>query len=151
MVAQQYISRMGHWIFYAGYGVSVPGLVLSTDPVVPKRNYLLGVATITISTAGFVYFADDFYSVYAFRFLWGWGWAGTYMPGLKALSDIIEGPEQSRAASADHALIFKLGHLMGADRRMCLSLRQRQHATVRQQHLGHNTNLSSYNISNNTP
>ena len=120
MVAQQYISRMGHWIFYAGYGVSVPVLVLLTDPVVPKQNYLLGVATITISTAGFV-----------------------YMPGLKALSDIIEGPEQSRAVSTDHALIFKLGHLMGADHRMCLSLRQRQHATVMQQHLGHTTYLSS--------
>ena len=60
---------MGHWIFYAGYGVSEPVLVLLTDPVVPKQKYLLGVATITISTAGFVYFADDFYSVYAFRFL----------------------------------------------------------------------------------
>ena len=75
MVAQQYISRMGHWIFYAGYGVSVPVLVLLTDPVVPKQNYLLGVATITISTAGFAYFADDFYSACAFRALWGW-WMG---------------------------------------------------------------------------
>jgi len=127
----------------------VPVLVLLTDRVVPMQNYLLGVATITISTAGFAYFADDLYP--HVRFAPCGGWAGTYMPGLKALSDIIEGPEQSRAVSADHAIIFKLDHLMGADHRMCLSLRQRQHANVMQQHLGHTTYLSSYNMFNNTP
>ena len=96
---------MGHWIFYAGYAVSVPVLVSLTDHVDPKRIYLLGVATITISTAGFAYFADDFYSACAFRALWGVGWTGTYMPGLKALSDIVEGPQQARSVYA-HAASF---------------------------------------------
>ena len=35
----------------------------------------------------------------------GVGWAGTYMLGLKALSDIIEGPQQSRAMSAHAASV----------------------------------------------
>ena len=41
--------------------------------------------------------------VFFAHFLGGSGWAGTYMPGLKALSDIIDGPQQSRAVSAHAA------------------------------------------------
>ena len=54
-------------IFYFGYAVSVPVLMSLTDYVDLKRIYLLGVATITISTAGFAYSADEFYSAFAFR------------------------------------------------------------------------------------
>ena len=92
-------------IFYAGYAISVPVLVSLTDRVDPKRIYLFGVAIIALSTAGFAYLADGFYSACAFRALWGLGWAGTYMPGLKALSDIVEGPQQSRAVSAHAASV----------------------------------------------
>ncbi len=92
-------------IFYAGYAVSVPVLVSLTDRVDPKRIYLLGVGLITLSTAGFAWFAEDFYTACVFRALWGIGWAGTYMPGLKALSDIVEGPQQSRAVSAHAASV----------------------------------------------
>ena len=38
-----------------------------------------------------------FWSALGFRALMGIGWAGSYMPGLKALSDLTEGPRQSRA------------------------------------------------------
>ena len=92
-------------IFYVGYAVSVPVLMSLTDYVDLKRIYLLGVATITISTPGFAYSADDFYSAFAFRGQWGLGWAETYMPGLKALRYIVEGPQQSRAVSAHAASV----------------------------------------------
>lgn len=92
-------------IFYAGYAISVPILVSLTDRVDPKKVYLIGVAVITLSTAGFAYLADGFVSACIFRVLWGIGWAGTYMPGLKALSDLVEGPQQSRAVSAHAASV----------------------------------------------
>lgn len=92
-------------IFYAGYTIAVPVLVSLTDRIDPKRVYLFGVAAITAAAAGFAWFADGFVSACLFRALWGLGWAGTYMPGLKALSDIVEGPQQSRAVSAHAASI----------------------------------------------
>ncbi|MEC9184501.1 MAG: MFS transporter, partial [Pseudomonadota bacterium] len=58
---------------------------------------------ITFAAAGFAWWADGFYSACIFRAFWGVGWAGTYMPGLKAFSDIIEGPQQSRAVSSHAA------------------------------------------------
>ena len=58
---------------------------------------------ITVAAAGFAWWADRFYSACIFRAIWGIGWAGTYMPGIKALSDIIEGPQQSRTVSAHAA------------------------------------------------
>ena len=50
----------------------------------------------------------DFTRLYFLRIL-GVGWAGTYMPCLKALSDIIDGPQQSRAVSAHAASIGIIG------------------------------------------
>src|SRR4051794_41930429 len=41
----------------------------------------------------------------------GIGWAGTYMPGLKALSDHAEGPGQSRAVAAHAASVGISGAL----------------------------------------
>jgi hypothetical protein len=43
--------------------------------------------------------ADSFWS--GMRTLAGVGWAGAYMPGLKALADPLEGASQSRAVSWD--------------------------------------------------
>ncbi len=41
----------------------------------------------------------------------GAGWAGSYMPGLKALSDLAEGPQQSRAVAAHAAAVGVSGAL----------------------------------------
>src|SRR5437867_3306947 len=41
----------------------------------------------------------------------GAGWAGSYMPGLKALSDVAEGPQQSRAVAAHAAAVGVSGAL----------------------------------------
>ena len=98
-------------VFYLGYVTSVPVLVSLTDRVDPKRIYLLGVGLITLAGFGYAYLADGFWSALAFRTLWGIGWAGTYMPGLKALSDIVEGPGQSRAVAGHAASIGISGAL----------------------------------------
>ena len=93
------------WItsaFYLAYVGAVPILVSLTDRVDPKRIYLLGVSLIALAALGYAWLADGFWSAVFFRALWGIGWAGTYMPGLKALSDLLEGAGQSRAV-AGHA------------------------------------------------
>ena len=98
-------------IFYLGYVSSVPVLVSLTDRIDPKRVYLFGVGMITLAGFGYAFLADGFWSALAFRLVWGIGWAGTYMPGLKALSDIVEGPGQSRAVAGHAASIGISGAL----------------------------------------
>ena len=96
------------WItgsFYLAYVLAVPVLVSLTDRVDPKLIYLLGVISIAVAGLGYALLADGFWSALAFRALWGIGWAGSYMPGLKALSDLIEGPQQSRAVTAHAASV----------------------------------------------
>src|SRR3546814_6254748 len=91
------------WItgmYYGGYTLTVPVLVSLTDRIDPKRIYLAGVGLTTLAMLGYALFADGFWTAVAFRTLMGIGWAGSYMPGLKALSDQVEGPRQSRAVAA---------------------------------------------------
>jgi MFS family permease len=77
----------------------VPVLVALTDRVPARRVYLLGTGLTTLSHLGFALFADGFWSALLLRILAGIGWAGTYMPGLKAIADPLEGVAQSRAVS----------------------------------------------------
>ncbi|HEX6980771.1 MAG TPA: MFS transporter [Alphaproteobacteria bacterium] len=86
-------------IYYAGYLLTVPVLVALTDRVDPKRIYLFATALAGLGTIGFALFADGLWSASAFRALAGIGLAGTYMPGLKALTDRIGGGQQSRAVA----------------------------------------------------
>src|SRR5256886_14387302 len=87
-------------IYYAAYTVVVPLLSSLTDRVDPKRVYLGSVALTAVAFAGFAWIATGFWSALMFRALMGAGWAGSYMPGLKALSDLTEGPQQSRPVAA---------------------------------------------------
>ena len=86
-------------IFFAAYVVMVPVLVAFTDRVPVRRIYLLGTGLTALSHFGFALFADGFWSAFLFRVLAGIGWAGTYMPGLKAIADPLDGTAQSRAVS----------------------------------------------------
>jgi MFS family permease len=86
-------------IYYGGYTLAVPILVSLTDRVDPRRIYLASTALSGLALLGFAAFADGFYSAMVFRALSGIALAGTYMPGLKALTDRIEGPAQSRAVA----------------------------------------------------
>jgi len=98
-------------IYYAAYTLVVPLLSSLTDRVDPKRIYLGSVALTALAFAGFAWIATGFWSALAFRALMGVGWAGSYMPGLKALSDLVEGPQQSRAVAAHAAAVGVSGAL----------------------------------------
>jgi len=98
-------------IYYAAYTLVVPLLSSLTDRVDPKRIYLGSVALTALAFAGFAWVATGFWSALACRALMGIGWAGSYMPGLKALSDVTEGPQQSRAVAAHAAAVGVSGAL----------------------------------------
>ena len=86
-------------IFFAAYVVMVPLLVALTDRVPARRVYMFGTGLTVLAHLGFALVADGFWSGMLFRILAGIGWAGTYMPGLKAIADPLEGVAQSRAVS----------------------------------------------------
>lgn len=98
-------------IYYAAYTLAVPLLSSLTDRVDAKRVYLGSVALTAVAFAGFAWLASGFWSALAFRALMGAGWAGSYMPGLKALSDLAEGQQQSRAVAAHAAAVGVSGAL----------------------------------------
>jgi predicted MFS family arabinose efflux permease len=98
-------------IYYAAYTLVVPLLSSLADRVDPKRIYLGSVALTAIALGGFAWTATGFWSALAFRAAMGVGWAGSYMPGLKALSDLAEGPRQSRAVAAHAAAVGVSGAL----------------------------------------
>ncbi|MHA1597655.1 MAG: MFS transporter [Alphaproteobacteria bacterium] len=95
-------------ILYGGYLVSVPVLASLTDRVPAKRVYFLSMGLSGLACIGFAVFAEGFWTALMFRALIGVGLAGTYMPGLKILSDSIEGPTQSRAI-AFYTASFSIG------------------------------------------
>jgi len=86
-------------IFFAAYVVAVPVLVSLTDRVPTRYVYAVGASLTAISHLGFAFAADGFWSGLLLRALAGIGWAGAYMPGLKAIADTLEGNAQSRAVS----------------------------------------------------
>ncbi|TCD20777.1 MFS transporter [Pseudomonas sp. IC_126] len=98
------------WIgggFFLGYMLAVPVLTGLTDRHDARLIYLWAMLLTALASAGFV-LADGFWSALLWRVLAGIGLAGTYMPGLKALSERIEGPAQSRAI-AFYTASFGLG------------------------------------------
>jgi predicted MFS family arabinose efflux permease len=98
-------------IYYAAYTAVVPLLSSLTDRVDAKRIYLGSVALTALAFAGFAWVATGFWTALASRALMGIGWAGSYMPGLKALSDLAEGPQLSRAVAAHAAAVGVSGAL----------------------------------------
>ena len=83
-------------IYYCGYVLSVPVLTGLTDRVDPRRVLLVGAALSGLSSLGYGLVADGFWGALLLRLVGGMGLAGTFMPGLKLLSDHTEGPRQSR-------------------------------------------------------
>jgi MFS family permease len=96
-------------IFFAAYVVAVPVLVSLTDRVPTRRVYAVGAALTALSHLGFAFLADGFWSALALRAMAGIGWAGAYMPGLKAIADTLEGNAQSRAVSLHAAGVGAAG------------------------------------------
>lgn len=86
-------------IFYAGYMVAVPVLTSLTDRIDSRRVYAGACLLSSLGAAGFALFASGVWSALVFQFVIGAALGGTYMPGLKALTDHIEGGSQSRAVA----------------------------------------------------
>jgi MFS family permease len=87
----------GMWA--ASYVCAVPILVSLTDRIDPKRMYLFCVTLTTLTHLGYAFLADGFWSALILRAIAGMAWAGCYMPGLKVLSDRLEGQAQTRGVS----------------------------------------------------
>jgi MFS family permease len=82
--------------FFFGYMLAVPFLSGMTDRVDARMVFVLSCATAAAGIAGFGLMANGMISGAAWQALTGAGLAGTYMPGLKALTDRISGPRQAR-------------------------------------------------------
>jgi len=95
-------------IYYAGYVIATPLLTSLTDRVDARRVYVLACLVSCAGAAGFMLFAGDLVSALVFQFLIGAGLGGTYMPGLKMLTDQLEGAGQSRAV-AFYTATFGIG------------------------------------------
>ena len=95
-------------VYYAGYMVAVPVLTSLTDRIDSRRIYLFACVLAALGAAGFALFGTGLWSGVLFQFLIGAGLAGTYMPGLKTLTDHLDGEAQSRA-TAFYTASFGLG------------------------------------------
>ena len=95
-------------IYFAGYLVAVPVLVSLTDRMDPRGIYLACTALGGVSLLGFALFAEGFWTGLLFRTLSGVALAGTYMPGLKALTDRVGEKIRPRAV-AFYTATFGIG------------------------------------------
>ena len=96
-------------IFFAAYVFAVPVLVSLTDRLPTRWVYAVGAGFTAVSHLGMAWLANGFWSALLLRALAGIGWAGAYMPGLKAIADRLDGSAQSRAVSMHAAGVGMAG------------------------------------------
>jgi MFS family permease len=82
--------------FFFGYMLAVPLATALTDRVDARKVYLVGGLSATLGLLGMAFFAFNFWTALIFMAINGAGLAGTYMPGLKILSDRIQTGELTR-------------------------------------------------------
>jgi MFS family permease len=82
--------------FFFGYMLAVPLATALTDRVDARKVYLIGGLSATCGLLGLGLFAYNFWTALFFMAINGAGLAGTYMPGLKILSDRIQSGELTR-------------------------------------------------------
>jgi MFS family permease len=82
--------------FFFGYMLAVPLATALTDHVDARKVYLVGGLFATLSLLGMGFLAHNFWTALLFMSINGAGLAGTYMPGLKILSDRIQSGEITR-------------------------------------------------------
>jgi predicted MFS family arabinose efflux permease len=85
--------------YAAGYMLAVPVLSSLTDRVDARRILIWGSLFSASATIAFGIFADGFASAVLLWGLAGVGFAGAYMPGLKALTDRLAPGEASRSVT----------------------------------------------------
>ena len=86
-------------IVLGGYVAGVPFLGPLADRVDPRRVYAVAAVVAAGGALGFSFLASGFWSALLCQALIGVGLAGTYVPGMKALTDRLQGPWQSRGAA----------------------------------------------------
>jgi MFS family permease len=94
-------STQGGWlagIISGGYMLGVLPLVAATDRAQARTVYLASAAISVVASFGLA-FSDAFAPALSFRALNGLALAGMYMPGLRALTDGIDGPRRARVAA----------------------------------------------------
>ena len=94
--------------YFGGYMLAVPLLTAITDRIDARRVYMFACTLAALGSFGFAFAAKGFISAALFQAFVGAGLAGTYMPGLKILSDRVHGPKQSRHVSF-YTTSFTLG------------------------------------------
>ena len=82
--------------YFAGYMAAVPILSSLTDRFDARRIYIASCLLAALGNIGFALAAGGVVTAAFFQALAGAGLGGTYMPGLKALTDRVTGPRQSR-------------------------------------------------------
>jgi predicted MFS family arabinose efflux permease len=82
-----------------GYMLAVPVLTTLTDRIDARLILLVGSSVSALATIAFGLFADGLWSAAALWCLAGIGFAGAYMPGLKALTDRLPPGDSSRAVT----------------------------------------------------
>jgi MFS family permease len=95
-------------VFFGGYVASVSYWTSLTDRGDARRVYATASLFTAAASFGFGSLAGGFLSASAFQALLGVGIAGTYMPGLRLLSDRVPGAKQSRSI-AFYTASFGLG------------------------------------------
>ena len=81
----------------AGYMLAVPFLATLTDRIDARKILIAGSAVSSLGTLLFGLFASGLWSGALFNAIAGIGFAGAYMPGLKALTDRLAPGDSSRA------------------------------------------------------
>jgi MFS family permease len=86
-------------VLFGGYVLAAPFLTSLTDRMDARRVYMAATLVAATGSLAFALFADGFWTAVLAQALFGVGFAGVFMPGLKALSDRIEERLQSRAVA----------------------------------------------------
>jgi len=92
----------------AGYMLAVPFLAALTDRIDARKILIAGSALSAFGTLLFGMFATGLWSGSLFNAIAGVGFAGAYMPGLKALTDRLAPGDSSRAITL-YTSSFSLG------------------------------------------
>jgi MFS family permease len=82
--------------FFFGYMLAVPLATALTDRIDARKVYLVGGLSASSGLLGMGLLAHNFWTAMFFMAINGAGLAGTYMPGLKILSDRIQSGELTR-------------------------------------------------------
>ena len=95
-------------IYYAGYAAAVPLLVTLTDRFDARAIYLACCLLGGIAALAFAFLADGLWTAMLLRIVGGISLAGTYMVGLKLLSDRLQEHRRARAV-AIYTAFFGIG------------------------------------------